>query len=561
MKLVIAVLALGILLGPPIAAAAAAPRPLGDLGKVGTVQFPTACDPAHQGDFERGVALLHSFFYSEARRIFESIAARDPECAMAHWGVAMTYYHPLWAAPDSSELAAGLAAVERALAAKKQDDRGRAYVRTIEAFYHGLDTPALAEPQAGTPSCHGAAIMDSRGRAACFRREMEKVAAAYPDDVDAGAFHALSLVATAPPGDPKLEQQRQAVAILERWYAKFRDHPGLAHYLIHGYDYPPIARQGLAAAQAYAKIAPEVPHALHMPSHIFTRLGMWKETIESNRASAEAARRFAAEHYPGAASFEELHALDYMMYGFLQTAQDARARELMARLSEIEKTYPAVDFAAAYAFGAMPARFALERRQWKDAAALPLKPMPFWGKLPFAEGHIVYARAVGAARSGDLAVARAAARRLGELISASTEPRFRYFADQMEIQRQAALGLVAFAEGHTDEAIATLRAAAGREDSLGKHPVSPGAMLPIRELLAETLLEARKPAEALAEFQAALAINPGRFNGVCGAARSAAATGRKAEARKYYEELVALAKDGGGARPEIEEAKEFIAGR
>jgi hypothetical protein len=289
-------------------------------------------------------------------------------------------------------------------------------VRAIAAYYQGLEETPAADAGSGTPSCHAAAIVDIKGRAGCFRREMEKVAAANPDDVDAAAFYALSLVATAPPGDPELKQQKQAAEILEKWYATHKDHPGLAHYLIHSYDYPPLAPKGLPAAQAYADIAPWVPHALHMPSHIFTRLGMWNETIQSNQASAEASRRYAAEHHPDAASFEELHALDYMMYGYLQTGQDAKARELLARLDKIDKTFPAVDFVAAYAFGAMPARFALERRQWKEAAALQLKPMPFWSKLPYAEGHIVYARAVGAARSGDISGAKAAIGRLGELI-------------------------------------------------------------------------------------------------------------------------------------------------
>jgi hypothetical protein len=478
---------------------------------------------------------------------------------MAHWGVAMTYYHPLWAAPDSTELAAGAAAVERARTAKEQNERERSYVRAIEAFYKGLDEPPL-EPPAGALSCHGPGLGDPGGRAACFRREMEKVAAAYPEDVDAGAFFALSLLGSATPGDPKLENQKQAAQILEKWYAKNKNHPGLAHYLIHSYDYPSLADKGLAPARAYASIAPFVPHALHMPSHIFTRLGMWRETIESNLAAAAAARRYGDQHHPGAANFEELHCLDYALYAYLQTAQDAKARELVARLNSIEKTYPAADFAASYAFGAMPARYALERRQWKEAAALELRPMPFWSSTPFAEGHIVYARAVGAARSGDLPAARAAAERLRELVEKCTGPRFKYFAQQMDIQRDAALGLIAVAEGRKAEGIATLRLAAAREDSLGKHPVSPGAMLPVRELLADALLENGKGAAALAEFQASLKINPGRFNGIYGEERAAAAAGDKARAREFYRELTALAKTGDG-RPELAEAKKLVAGK
>jgi tetratricopeptide (TPR) repeat protein len=249
------------------------------------------------------------------------------------------------------------------------------------------------------------------------------------------------------------------------------------------------------------------------------------------------------------------------MYGFLQTGQDEKARALLARLDAIEKTDSENDFVAAYAFGAIPARFALERRQWKEAAALALKPRPLSEKLPFSEGHIAYARAVGAARIGDFVAARAAATRLKELAAASTEPRFKYFADQMEIQRDAALGLVALAEGHKDEAIVSLQNAADREDRLGKHPVSPGAMLPVRELLGEALLEAGRPREALAQFDASLAINPGRFNGIYGAARAAAAAGDKKRASQLYRELAALARDGDGTRPELNEVKGLIAGR
>ncbi len=559
-RLTAAVLSIALSALPPQAfAESPAPRQVGDLGQVGNVDFPISCDPAVQKDFDRGLALLHSFFYPEARRVFLEIAERDPDCAMAHWGVAMTYYHPLWTAPDSSELAAGQAAVERALAARERSDREDSYIRAIQAYYKGLDEPIVEA--APTLSCHAPSVTDFKGRAACFRREMEKVAKAYPDDVDANAFYALALVGTAPAGDPDLQQQKQAAAILEKWYARQPDHPGLVHYLIHSYDYPALAERGLAAAQTYARIAPWVPHALHMPSHIFTRLGMWMESIESNLASAEASRRYGAEHHPGATASEELHAIDYLEYGYLQTGQDAKAAELIDYLATVTRTEPAIDFASAYAFGALPARYALERRQWKEAANLTVRPMPFWEKMPFAEGHLAYARAVGAARIGDLAAAEAAAERLKELSAASKEPRFRYFADQMEIQRRAALGLIAFARGETDDALSRLREAAAAEDSLGKHPVSPGAMLPVRELYAEALLDAGRPVDALNEFRKSLSLNPRRFNGVYGAARAAREAGLAAEAERFYSELIALAGGGDGQRPELMEARAELAGR
>ena len=553
-------LAAPALAAPAPASPAAATPALGDLSKVGTVHFPTSCDPAVQQEFERGVALLHSFFYEEARRVFQGVADKDPNCAMAWWGVAMTYYHPLWAAPDSSELAAGRAAVAKARAAAQAGEREKEFVHAIDAFYSGLDSP-IEETTAGAPSCHGPAMMDPRGRAACFRREMEKVAAEDPKDGEAGAFYALSLIATAPPGDPALANQRKAAELLEPWFASEPNHPGFAHYLIHAYDSPPLAARGLKAANTYASIAPWVPHALHMPSHVYTRLGMWKETIASNRAAAAAARKYEAEHHPGAAASEELHSLDYMAYAYLQIGADAKVQEIMAHLNEITKTYPETDLAAGYAFGAIPARYALERRHWKEAAALPLKPMAFWGKLPFAEGHIVYARAVGSARGGDTTAARMGAERLEKLSASAADPRFRYFAQQMGLQREAVLGLSEFVRGNRPQGFSLLRAAAAREDSLGKHPVSPGAILPIRELLADCLLGDQKPAEALVEYQAALKIYPGRFNATYGAALAAERAGSRVEAKKYYSGLLELAKDGDGERAEIAMARKALAGK
>jgi len=548
---------LGALLGTgPAAAATGKARQLGDLGQVGDVHFATSCDPALQKEFDRGLALLHSFFYDEARRVFTTIAEKDPECAMAHWGVAMSYYHPLWTAPDSADVAAGDAAVGRALGARKQDAHESDYVRAVAAYYRG-PFEASSGTTVGAPSCHGGAVVDHRGRAKSFLRESEKLSATYPGDVDAAAFYALELIATSPPGDPELRNPKRAAEILERWYAKRPKHPGLIHYLIHAYDYPATAQKGLPAAKVYASVAPWVPHALHMPSHIFTRLGMWNESIQTNLASVEASRTYATTYFPGAAMGEELHAMDYAMYGYLQTAQDEKAKAMVARLNQVTKTWPPVDFATGYAFGAMPARYALERRQWKEAAALEIRPMPFWSKLPFSEGHIAYAQAIGAARSGDLARAHRAADRLGELAAASTEPRFQYFADQMNLQRQAALGWIAFAEGRKDEGLGILRRAAAQEDSLGKHPVSPGAMLPIRELLADALVENGKPAEALTEFEASLAINPGRFNALYGAANAAKLAGKPDVARKYYRQLNALAAAGDGTRAELVEARKM----
>jgi tetratricopeptide (TPR) repeat protein len=531
-------------------------RALGDLSKVGKVEFATSCDPALQGEFEHGLALLHSFFYAEARRVFSEIADKDPDCAMAWWGVAMSYYHPLWAAPDSAEFDAGLRAARKAQAAAKKNERESGYVRAIVAYYEGVDNPASAET--GGMSCHAPTMADAGGRAACFSREMQSIVEHDPEDVEAAAFFALSLLGTAPAGDPTLTNQKEAAALLETWFAQRPNHPGLAHYLIHSYDYPPLAANGLHAANVYADMAPWVPHALHMPSHIYTRVGMWDETIAANLASADASRRYAAAHHPDAASFEELHALDYLAYGYLQTARDAKAADVLRHVRAMKKTFPASDFAVSYAMGAIPARFALERGQWKEAASLAIPDPAFFGAFPFGEGLVVFARAVGAARSGDLKGATREAERLGVISANMTAPRLKYFAEQLETQRRAALALVSIASGEKDAGVTQLRAAAAREDSLGKHPVSPGSILPLRELLGDALLEAGRPDEALAEFEASLKIYPRRFYGIAGAARAAEAAGKVDVARTHYQELLDLAGSGDGKRAELARAKAFI---
>ncbi len=538
--------------------AAEAGREVGDLGKVGAVSFPTSCDPSVQGEFERALALLHSFFYEEARRVFTDVAEKDAGCAMAQWGIAMTYYHPLWTEPDSAEFAAGLAAIRKARALGGGTDTERDFIAALEAFYTG---EIGAEVGDAAESCHGPIGGDYRACALAYQKALGEVFAGHPDNPDAAALFALQLVATAMPGDALLMQQKQAAEILESFYATRRDHPGLTHYLIHAYDYPPLAKNGLPAAQAYAGLAPWVPHALHMPSHIFTRLGMWEETIESNLAATQAARDYAAKYHPGVAYSEELHGMDYLAYGYLQTTQDAKAKALLDHLATIERMRPENEMILAYASGALPARYALERREWEEAASLALPDRPFWTKFPFAEAHVVYARAIGAARAGDRDRARRAIARLDTLSAAITNPKFKYFRQHVATQQRTASGVLAIAEGRRDEGLEILRRAAVVEDSLGKHPVSPGALLPARELLAESLLEAGRPADALAEFEASLRLYPARFNGVAGAARAAEQAGQGESARKYYDQLLALAAAGDGGRAELAHAREFVTRR
>jgi hypothetical protein len=467
----------------------------------------------------------------------------------------MTYYHPIWAPPAPAEMDSGRQAIGKAMAIGARTERERDYVAALDAFYA---TPAAPGGTVGQ-SCHGPGGGHTP-RAIAYTKAMERVHAKYPRDDEAAAFYALALLGSAPASDPTLANQLAAAAILEELWKTNRDHPGVAHYLIHAYDFPPLAPRGLEAARAYASIAPWVPHALHMPSHIFTRLGLWQEGIDANLASAEASRAYARKYHPGAASFEELHALDYLVYAYLQTEQDAKAKALVDHVAAMRKTYPETDFVAGYALGAIPARYALERRAWAEAAALAMQhaELPGWTRFPFDEGHIQYARALGSAHLGDEAGARAALDRMAVLRDAVTDPRFEYFKAHLDLERAAVTAVLAY-RASPDEAIARLRDTADAEDRLGKHPVSPGAILPVRELLGDALLEAKRPAEALTAFEASLAIYPGRFAGLYGAARAAELAGKKDVARRRYTELLTSTRGGDGRRPELAHARSFVA--
>jgi len=533
---------------------------LGDLRAVGTVKLASSCAPDAQAGIERATALLHSFFYDEARRFFGEVAAKEPGCALADWGVAMTFWHPIWTPPSSEERAAGLQAIERARAAGGGNAVERGLISALSAYYADPAASATAEGagEAGQ-SCHGlTGGAEHAARALAYEKAMEKLFAEHPGDVEVASFYALALLATHPPTDASLKNPTRATEILESFHATNPNHPGVIHYLIHGYDYPKVAARGLPAAREYAAIAPWVPHALHMPSHIFTRLGMWNDVIASNLASTDAARQYAASHHPQAASFEELHGLDYMIYGYLQRGDDRRAAEVLATAQAVRATVPAVDFAAAYATGAVPARYALERRQWAEAAALVEPSSASFATYTFGAAHIAFARALGAARAGRALEAHQAMARLEELAKGMTDPRQQYFARQAGMQLTAVRGWIAFADGRADEAERLLREAADSDDALGKHPVSPGSLLPAREMLADFLLERGRAKEALVEYEACLKLNPGRLNSLYGAGLAAERAGKRAVALGYYEQLTTMvAKDA--TRPEIAHARAFVA--
>ena len=515
-----------------------------DAGELGEVHFPITCAEPVRSAFTRGVALLHSFGYEDAREAFAGVAAEDPECGIAHWGVAMSYYHPLWAPPSPAELAAGRAAAEQAAKAGAGSDRERGYIAAIGAFYRDAET------------------LDHRSRALAYGAAMAELARRFPDDHEAAIFHALTLLGTAPPTDATFAHQKRAAEILNRLLPGEPRHPGIAHYVIHSFDYPELAPLALDAARAYAGIAPASAHAQHMPSHIFTRLGLWPDSIASNLASAAMGRAAAARRHPGAASFDALHALDYLVYAYLQIDDEEKARAAMAE-GERARSFDEGNFAAGFALAAMPARFALERRQWAEAAALrpPAAELP-WERFAYALAPTHFARALGAAHGGDLARARAALADLAALeaaLAAKPIPGPYDWAGHVAAQRLAAEGWLAHAEGRDEDAIKLLTDAAERDEAVGKHPVTPGAILPPRELLADLLLELGRPAEALREYEAALRSAPNRFNGLYGAARAAAAAGDAARALELYAQLVAQCDGAPAGRPELARAREYVA--
>ncbi|HKF43620.1 MAG TPA: hypothetical protein VKG01_11010 [Thermoanaerobaculia bacterium] len=505
---------------------------------LGKVNFPISCSEATRADFIRGLAFLHSFGYEESRDSFTAAAAKDPSCGIASWGVAMTYYHPIWAPPSPVELAAGRAASEKAATAGAKTDREKGYIAAIGAFYKDSDK------------------VDHRTRALAYKAAMEDLTKRFPEDHEALIFYALSLLATATPADATYANQKKAAEILNGLLVEEPDHPGVAHYLIHAFDYPALASLALPAARSYSKIAPSSAHALHMPSHIFTRLGLWQESIDSNIASAETARRYVARAHPGAESFDAAHAMDYLEYAYLQIGDEAKAKQVVEQ-SAAAKTFDEGSFAAGYALAAIPARYALERRRWEDAAKLepPKAELP-WDRFSYVNAITPFAQALGAARTGQNEKARAAVARIEDVHAALVKtpiPGPYDWASQVESMRLAAAAWLAYANGKNDEALSLARSAADLEDKTGKHPVTPGSVLPARELLGDLLLEMNKPAEAMAEYEKSLKETPNRFNGLYGAARAAELSGNPEKARTLYAKLL---DNLGDRRPDREDAKQ-----
>ena len=502
---------------------------------LGTVEFRTSCRPETRAAFNRAVALLHSFEFRDAIGGFDQVLAADAHCAIAHWGRALAFWGNPFApgVKGGKPLQDGRAAAEAARTAGSPMPRERAYIDAVGELFRDPDS------------------LPQRDRTLAYERAMERVAREYPEDIEATIFYALAVNQTALPTDKTYAQQLKAVSLLEPLFATHPDHPGLAHYIIHAYDHPALAPRALEAARRYATIAPSAPHALHMPSHTFTRVGYWQDSIDVNIASADAAMKI--ESYA-----ETLHAMDYQMYAYLQTAQDNAARRVLERMPSVAArlvpdavTGAAPASAGYYARAAIPARFALERGAWADAATLPVSPSP----TPFADAITHFARAIGAARSGKAAAAARDIQRLAELRDTLAKAGDSYWSGQVEIQRQVAEGWAAFASGRRDNGIDMLRGAAKAEDASDKAAVTPGPIAPARELLAYMLLEAGRPKEALAEFTSTLEREPNRYRAMAGAAAAATATGNRAAAADFNKRLLEVCRRADTERPELKAAR------
>jgi len=503
--------------------------------QLGTVNFPVSCNPVVHKSFERGVALLHSFWYEEAEKEFIQISVDAPNCAMAHWGVAMSLWHQLWNQPDKTVIQRGLDEVHQA---KTTDGpitpREKAYIAAIAAFYS--DSKKLNH--------------DARAKA--YSDSMKKVYETYPDDHEAAVFYALSLLASEPHEDATFANRKQAAAILEKLFATEPDHPGVAHYLIHSYDKPQLAQLGLPAARRYAQIAPASPHALHMPSHIFARVGLWQDDINSNLASIAATRKTTAMHMGGEG--HQFHATDFLFYAYMQSGRDAEAKalidEIRAMPNKHDDMYGKGYDPHAATLAHLSALYPIEMHDWAAAASLPSAEV-----AGTAEDSFTYwARAIGSAhlrKPDDARKDLAAIESIHKKLAAEKSE----FASAVEDDRKEAQAWLAFAEGKDDDAVEAMRALADKEDSLGEEPEG----IPAREMIADMLMEAKRPQQALAEYQTDLKLHPNRFDGLYGAARAAEAAGKHNDAAEYYALLLKVCDGSNSTRPELSRAKELVA--
>ncbi len=501
--------------------------------QLGTVHFPVSCTPEAQKTFEKGVALLHSFWYEESEKTFIEVGKQDPKCVMSGWGQAMSLWHQLWNRPNATTISRANAILKNGEASPAAPERERDYIAAIRVFYSNSDT------------------MDHEARARAYSDAMEKLYQKYPDDHEAAAFYALSLLASEPDHDTTFANRKKAGPILEKLFAIEPNHPGIAHYLIHTYDKPQLAELGLPAARRYAQIATVAPHALHMPSHIFARLGMWQDDIQSNLASIAATRHSAEMHMGGAD--HQYHAMDFLIYAYLQTGREGDALKV---IDEVKAMQPMDDMDMGFdirtwAIATFPARYALELHQWNEAASLT--PVPNAGS---GERAITYwARAIGAARSGNVKQARADVREIEAARKKLEAEKDRDYADGVESAEKEATAWLNYAKGKHDAALAAMRTLAEKEEATGGEA---GGDTPAREMLADMLLEMKRGDQALAEYKASLKFAPNRFNSLYGAAQAAELAGQSAEAGKYYSELIKVCEGSSSSRPELAKAKQQV---
>jgi len=496
--------------------------------QLGKVSFPTSCDPKVQAQFERGVAMLHSYWFTRARKTFEAVLAQDPNCAMAYWGIAVDLLgNTLVGPPPPKTAQSAWEALEKARAIGAKTQLERDWIEALSAYFRD----------------HDKVPVDARSLA--YTKAMEQMTQRYPDDYEAWVYYALTLQATAPKTDKTYANQLKSAGILEKLFQQNPQHPGVTHYLVHAYDYPPLADQGIIAARRYAGIAPAAPHARHMPSHIYSMVGLWEESIASNRSSLE----IQPDYY---------HAADFSVYAHLQLAQDAMAKALIdVAVNTAHGGERPITFVMYTALAAMPARYVLERADWPGAAALPVIP----SKFPQADSLTRFARGLGMARGGDQAGAKREIEAIQALRGALEKSNQSYWADRSEEQILAVSAWVALAEGAREQALKLLRAAADGEDAAVKHVAMENRLYPMRELLAELLLEMGQAGPALREYEAALKENRNRYRGYYGAARAAEAAGDRQKAADYYAKLVALTKNADTARPELARARAYLAQR
>jgi tetratricopeptide (TPR) repeat protein len=506
----------------------------------GSLAFEVTSNPNVKNDFTLALKLLHSFEYDEAEKVFADIIDKDPECAMAYWGVAMSNFHALWAPPSEAELKKGRKAIELAKAITKKSEQEVDYITAIGSYYKNYETT------------------DHRSRCVAFEKAMEQLRAKYPADKEAAIFYALALNAAADPADKSFAKQKKAGDILNALYPGQADHPGIVHYIIHTYDSPELANKGLSAARRYASIAPSSAHALHMPSHIFTRLGLWEECVSSNLASVYSAQCYAKSTGMKGHWDEELHGLDYLMYAYLQRGQNDLAKKQLAYVDSIQEIHPA-NFKVAYAFAAMPSRYLLENKYWREAATVKLPRKNFsWQAFPWQKAIIHFTRTMGAVHTGNKDVESAELKELKQLHEVLVKEKDVYKAGQVAIQIKTAEAWIKFKEGKNEEALAQMSLAADLEDKTEKHPVTPAEVIPAREMLGDLLVHMHKWDKALEAYKANLKKHPNRFNGLYGAGQAAERSGNIEEAKFYYSQLTRVANQANSDRAELKTAKQFL---